>query len=223
MLAGLAERGVAYLDLRSPSNVLVTPSGAPALVDLGSAVALPIPRALRRALDRRALAKLRGRFERRAGAPPPAVAAEPVDHGRDLKVAGTRFRVREWTGGDDPQPLVLLPDAGVSARLLEPFAQRAAQLGRRAIGVDLPGFGGSRRRVAEPAARRRSRRQLEALLDALRIERIDVLGVGLRRARRRRARAGAGRNRRSCSTPSPSACRRARPTRRATSRRCARA
>jgi hypothetical protein len=176
MLAGLEARGVAYLDLRSPSNVLVTPSGAPALVDLGSAVALPIPKPLRRALDRRALAKLRGRFERRAGAAPP-VAAEPVDHGRDLKIAGMRFRVREWSGGVDPLPLVLLPDVGVSARLLEPFALRAAQLGRRAIGVDLPGFGGSRRRVrslrpADVAA------QLEALFEALRVERIDVVGAG---------------------------------------------
>jgi alpha/beta hydrolase fold len=177
MLAGLAERGVAYLDLRSPSNVLVTPSGAPALVDLGSAIALPIPRALRRWLDQRALAKLRKRFERGTSAPPPVAAAEPVEHGRDLKVAGTRFRVREWGGGADPEPLVLLPEAGFSARLLEPIAQRAAQLGRRAIGVDLPGFGGSRRQVrslrpADVAA------QLEALLDALRIARVDVVGAG---------------------------------------------
>ena len=176
-LAGLAERGVAYLDLRSPSNVLVTPSGAPALIDLGSAVALPIPGALRRMLDRRALAKLRSRFERRPGAPPPPADAEPVDQGRDLKVAGTRFRVREWSAAIDPQPLVLLPDAGVSARLLEPFAQRATQLGRRAIGVDLPGFGGSRRKVASlrPAD---LAAQLAALLDALRIEKVDVVAAG---------------------------------------------
>ncbi len=85
--------------------------------------------------------------------------------------------MREWSGGVDPQPLVLVPDAGVSARLLEPFGRRAAQLGRRAIGVDLPGFGGSRRRVrslrpADVAA------QLEALLDALRVGRIDVIGAG---------------------------------------------
>jgi hypothetical protein len=177
ILAALEERGVAYLDLRSPSNVLVTPSGAPALVDLGSAVALPIPRSLRRALDRRALEKLRGRFERQAGAAQPASAAPPVDHGRDLKVAGTRFRVREWGSLDDAQPLLLLPEAGVSARYFEPTAQRAAASGRRAIGVDLPGFGGSRRRVRSLAPDYVAA-QLAALLDALRLARVDVVGAG---------------------------------------------
>ena len=48
ILDRLAQRGVVYLDLRSPTNVLLTPRGAPALVDLGSAIALPLPRRVAR-------------------------------------------------------------------------------------------------------------------------------------------------------------------------------
>ena len=172
ILEGLALRGVAYLDLRSPTNVLVTPSRAPALVDLGSALALPLPRALRRTLDARALAKLRARFE---GAEAERPSAQPG--ARDLKVGGTRLRVSDVGQLADPTPLLFVPDAGVSARLFEPIAAQAAAHGRRALGVDLPGFGGSRRRVRSlrPA---RVAAQLESLLDALRVARVDVVAAG---------------------------------------------
>jgi len=175
ILDGLAQRGVVYLDLRSPSNVLVTPALAPVLVDLGSALRLPLPRPLRRALEHRALAKLRARFERRSGEPPPRAAVEDV--GRDLKAAGTRFRVRERGVPDGATPVVLLPEAGFSARLLEPVADELERLGRRTLSVDLPGFGGSRRRVAtlEPD---RLAAQLDALLDALRLPRVDICAAG---------------------------------------------
>ena len=172
MLEALALRGIVYLDLRSPTNVLVTPSRAPALVDLGSALALPLPRALRRALDRRALAKLRARFE---GSEPEAPAA--LRGGRDLKVGGTRLRIADGGRPDDPTPILFIPDAGISARLFEPIAARAGAHGRRALAIDLPGFGGSRRNVRSlrPA---RVAAQLESLLDALRVARVDVVAAG---------------------------------------------
>jgi pimeloyl-ACP methyl ester carboxylesterase len=175
ILEGLRLRGVIYLDLRSPTNVLVTPSSAPALVDLGSALALPLPRALHRSIERRALAKLRARFEGNESEPPPTPGDD--EGARDLKVAGTRLRVRDRGRPDDPVPILMLPDAGLSARVFEPFAARAAANRRRVIGVDLPGFGGSRRSVSNlrPA---RVAAQLEALVDALRIARFDVVAAG---------------------------------------------
>jgi pimeloyl-ACP methyl ester carboxylesterase len=172
ILAGLARRGVVYLDLRSPSNVLVTPGLEPALVDLGSALALPLPRALRASLERRALAKLRARFE---GSDSPAPLA--ADPGRDLKAGGTRFRVRERGSVEDPVPLVFLADVGVSSRLYEPLLSQAEARGRRALGVDLPGFGGSRRKVASLAPSHVAA-QLESLLAALRLPQLDLVAAG---------------------------------------------
>lgn len=176
ILDGLARRGVAYLDLRSPTNVLVTPGGAPALVDLGSAIWLPLPRGLIRRLERRALAKLRDRFEEQATWAPVAPDMED-DSSANLKVGGTRLCLREHGSLDDPLPVLFLPPAGMSSRFFAPALARAVGLGRRAIGVDLPGFGGSRRKVQtlEPA---RVAEQLEALLDALRVRRVDLVGAG---------------------------------------------
>jgi pimeloyl-ACP methyl ester carboxylesterase len=123
-------------------------------------------------LERRALAKLRARFE---GAEP--ARATPDEVGRDLKVAGTRFRVRERGPLDGRPPVVLLPEAGFSARMLEPIAADLAARGRRVLSIDLPGFGGARRRVRglEPE---RVARQLESLLDALRVARADFCAAG---------------------------------------------
>ena len=176
ILDGLARRGVAYLDLRSPTNVLVTPGGAPALVDLGSAIRLPLPRRWILRLERHALAKLRDRFQQQTEWAPVAPDAED-DASANLKAGGTRFCLREHGSMDDPTPALLLPHAGLSARLFAPVFARAAARGRRAIGVDPPGFGGSRRDVStlEPA---RVAEQLEALLDALRVRRIDLVGAG---------------------------------------------
>ncbi|HKC52489.1 MAG TPA: alpha/beta fold hydrolase [Myxococcota bacterium] len=173
ILEGLRLRGVAYLDLRSPTNVLVTPSSAPALVDLGSALALPLPRALRAVFERRALAKLRARFEGSESESAPAGDAGA----RDLKLGGTRFHLRDHGRPDDPLPILMLPDVGLSARVFAPIAERAAAHGRRVIGVDLPGFGGSRAGVSSLRASRVAA-QLEALVDALRIARFDLLAQG---------------------------------------------
>ncbi len=177
ILERLARRRVAYLDLRSPTNVLVTPSGAPALVDLGSALRLPLPWRWILALERRALAKLRARFEqRRDGAP--GVADPEDDLSASLKAGGTRFCIREYGSPLDPIPVLFLPDVGTSARVFAPMLSRAAAHGRRAIGIDLPGFGRSRRDVEslEPA---RVAAQLDDLLHSLRISRVDLVGTGL--------------------------------------------
>jgi len=176
ILARLAERGVAYLDLRSPTNVLITPSGAPALVDLGSALRVPIPRGLLERFERRALAKLRSRFEQQPGSEP--VVADPDDDASaNLKAGGTRFCLREHGPLDDPIPVLFLPGAGLSARVFAPIFARAEAHGRRAIGVDPPGFGGSRRdvRSLEPAG---VAARMEALLDALRVVRVDLVAQG---------------------------------------------
>jgi alpha/beta hydrolase family protein len=172
ILRSLAARGVAYLDLASPSNVLVTPNGQPALVDLGSAVALPLPGSLRRRLERRALQKLRARFLGRE-----SESVTPARSARDLKVGGTRLRVLDRGRHDDPFPILLLPDAGLSSRQLEPIAEQAIAAGRRTIGVDLPGFGGSRSEVTSLSPPEIAR-QLAALLDALRVGAVDVVAAG---------------------------------------------
>ncbi len=176
ILERLAQRGVAYLDLRSPTNVLITPSGAPALVDLGSALRLPVPRSWLQRFERRALAKLRARFEQQTGSEP--VVADPEDDASaNLKAGGTRFCLREHGRIDDPVPVLFLPGAGLSARMFAPAFARAAVHGRRAIGVDPPGSGGSRSDVRSHAPAYVAA-QLDALLDALRVSRIDVVGAG---------------------------------------------
>jgi hypothetical protein len=176
ILDALASRGVVYLDLRSPTNVIVTPSGEPVLVDLGSAFRLPLPRAWIRRLEARALAKLRNRFERQPGRAP-VVADDSDDMSANLKVGGTRLCLREHGTLDDPVPVLFLPEAGFSSRYFAPLLASAAAHGRRAIGVDLPGFGGSRAEVTSLAPTHVAA-QLEALLDALRIGRVDVVGAG---------------------------------------------
>jgi pimeloyl-ACP methyl ester carboxylesterase/predicted Ser/Thr protein kinase len=176
ILDALASRGVVYLDLRSPTNVLVTPSGDPALVDLGSALRLPLPRAWIRRLEARALAKLRSRFERQAGREP-VMADVADDMSANLKVGGTRLCLREHGTLDDPVPVLFLPEAGFSSRYFAPLLESAGAHGRRAIGVDPPGFGGSRPKVTSLAPPFVAE-QLEALLDALRIQRVDVVGAG---------------------------------------------
>ena len=176
ILDGLARRGVAYFDLRSPTNVLVTPSGEPVLVDLGSAFWLPLPSGFILRVERRALAKLRSRFELRADAPP-VVTDAADDASASLKAGGTRFCLREHGRLDDPLPVLFLPDVGLSARAFAQVTARAAAHGRRAIGIDPPGFGGSRRDVRSLAPERIAV-QLDALLAALRIVRVDVVGAG---------------------------------------------
>ncbi len=174
ILDGLAERGVFHLDLRSPSNILATPTRAPALVDLASASALPLPRVLMRALDRRALRKLRQRFEGERE----LVGADsrPWEWG-NLDLGDTRVFFRDRGLVHDPVPALFLHDVGLTSLCFEDTIARAEEFGRRGIAIDLPGFGASRRRVRSLRARRLAP-QIERLLDALRLERVDLVGFG---------------------------------------------
>ncbi len=175
ILDGVVARGLVHLDLRSPTNVLCTPSGAPALVDLGAASRAPLPRWLRRALHRSALAKLRARFLVPGGSEHSAAAEQP---GRDLKAAGLRFRIADEGRLADPVPLLLLHDVGLSAAMFAPELAGADRAGRRVLAPGLPPFGGSGRRPRRITPLAQARR-LRALLDALRIARVDAAGWGL--------------------------------------------
>ncbi len=174
ILEGLARRGVVYLDLSSPTNVLATPSGAPALVDMASAVALPLPRCLVQRLEARALAKLRRRFERRAAGSavvPAAPAPSQLDLGR------VRFCFRDRGPSRDPVPVLLLHDAGLTGAFFTPILERAADFDRRAIAPDLPGFGDTRAPRGSLSPRVMAR-WLRRLLGTLRIARVDAVGFG---------------------------------------------
>jgi hypothetical protein len=178
ILEGLASRGLVHLDLRSPSNMLLTPTGAPAVVDLAAVFALPIPRHLRRWLERQAIAKLRRRlgsaeFTAHSDTGPWEAGAS----GLDLVVHGVRWRRYEAGSSDDPVPAVLLPDLGIGGRVFTHVMDGAAKAGRRAIAVDLPGSGGSAhaRLSRNPF---RVARGVEALLGALRLGRVDLVGLG---------------------------------------------
>jgi hypothetical protein len=171
ILDALAQRGLVYLDLSSPSNVLELADGHPALVDLASAFRLPFAGGLRRRLERRALAKLRRRF---SGPAAPWADAAPL---HTLKVGRTRISHRESGPLRDPVPVLCLHDLGLTSAVFGEFLARAAAHARRALAPDLPGFGDSRRDVStlEPRA---VASQLEAWLDALRVRRVDSIGQG---------------------------------------------
>lgn len=176
ILEALLARGIVYLDLRSASNVLVTPGGAPALIDFASATQLPLPRALVRWLYARALRKLRERFERRPGESlPPRIGARPQ---ATLDLGRVRFTYRDAGRVTDPVPVLLLHDVGLDHRVFASWFDAAPGSGRRVIAVDLPPFGGSRSAARRARARDRAA-ELLALLDALRLRRVDVVGHGV--------------------------------------------
>ncbi|MEE8557753.1 MAG: hypothetical protein V3T14_07695, partial [Myxococcota bacterium] len=143
ILEGLNERGLFHMDLRSPTNVLVTETGAPALVDFGSVTSFPLPRSIRLWLERRALRKLRRRVDGgRAPEAPPTLGDQgggPV--GLNLKVRGVRWHRYEAGPLFDPNPVVLLSDVGLGARVFADVLSGAAATGRRVIAFDLPGSG----------------------------------------------------------------------------------
>jgi pimeloyl-ACP methyl ester carboxylesterase len=173
IIEGIAARGLVHLDLRSPTNVLCTSSGAPGIVDLGGAFPVPLPAALRRALHRSAIAKLRARFAARAGGSD-AAAAPP---GHDLKAGGVRFRLADEGMLADPVPVLLLHDVGLSAAMFSRELAGARAAGRRVLAPGLPPFGGSGRPLRGSGPRAQARRLL-ALLDALRIGSVDLAGWG---------------------------------------------
>ncbi len=175
ILEGLNLRGVAYFDLRSPTNVLSTrATGGPALVDLASGLRLPLPRSWTRAIERSALAKLRTRFERVHDGEP----AEPVslDY-RELHLGRSRVCFLDRGRLEDPVPALFLHDVGHSCEVFRPLLESAHAHARRGIGLDLPGFGRSSLRVLSLSPQRVAR-HVAGLVDALRLERIDLVGFG---------------------------------------------
>lgn len=173
MLDALAERGLLHLDLSSPTNVLVRPDGTPALVDLASAVRVPAPYFVRRALERRALAKLERRFA--LGAPEP-LAPDPANAGRAaLKVGASRLGFIDRGPVSDPEPVVLLAGADSNATALAPHVDAGVLRGRRVLAIDPPDRHRSAARKRGPAGP-----ALAALyggwLDALRLRACVVVG-----------------------------------------------
>ncbi|MCP4005640.1 MAG: alpha/beta fold hydrolase [bacterium] len=174
ILDELADRGVLYVDLRSPSNVIAMDDGSPALVDVASAFPIPVPKALRRLIERRALRKLRSRFEAREGRL--AVVEDHADDS-DLDLGGVRLRYLDWGRLDDPVPAVFLHDIGLSSRVFAPILSRAKDNGRRGIAPDLPGFGRSRGKL-KTLSPGEAAQWFETWVDAMRIGRIDLIGHG---------------------------------------------
>lgn len=173
ILDGLALRGIVYLDLRSPTNILST-HGAPALVDLASAFWLPLPALLTRRLERSALAKLRGRFQCPEGGgkqPPVPLEYQELTLGR----RGVSFLDRGWL--QDPVPALFLHDVGHSAEVFCSILEQAQAHRRRGIGLDLPGFGGSPLRGAGLRLAAVAR-HVGRLVDALRLPQVDLVGHG---------------------------------------------
>jgi hypothetical protein len=183
ILDALAERGLVYLDLRSPSNVLELSDGRAALVDLASAFRLPLAAGLRRWLERRALAKLRRRF---AGPAAPWADDAPL---HTLKLGSTRISHREAGPLRDPVPVLCLHDLGLTSAIFAALLGSPAARERRVLAPDLPGFGDSKRDVAtlEPRA---LAGWLDEWLDALRLSQVDVIGQGLGARIARQLRAG---------------------------------
>lgn len=173
VLDGLAARGITHLDLSSPSNVLEDDGGAPGLVDLGGATAFPLPEWLRGLVARRALDKLRYRFE---GSAEPEVG--PVDLGcTRIDLGSARFLIRDRGPLADPCPILLLPEAGLSGAWFLPLLEQAERLGRRAIAIDLAGFGASRG-PRGPLHVRRVARAVAGLVRSLRMHRVALAGLG---------------------------------------------
>ncbi len=175
ILEGLNLRGIAYFDLRSPTNVLSTrATGAPALVDLASAWRLPLPRSWTRALERSALAKLRARFERLQGSE--ATAPELLDY-HELHLGRARVCFVDRGRLEDPVPALFLHDVGHSSEVFRSILESARAHARRGIGLDLPGFGRSSFRVRSLSPQRVAL-HVARLIDALRLARIDLVGAG---------------------------------------------
>ena len=153
ILQALAARGLLYTDLRSTANVLCTPAGTPALVDLGSALRFPVPARARSWLYARALDKLRRRFEV-GRATSSAELPRPITI--DLHAGPTRIRLLDRGPLGDATPLLALPDIGLDATFFVDLIEPAARLGRRTLVLELPGFGGSRS-AGNPRIPRRAR------------------------------------------------------------------
>jgi poly(3-hydroxyoctanoate) depolymerase len=94
---------------------------------------------------------------------------------RSLEVDGIRLRTSVWGGGP---PLLLVTGLGASLDLARPFEQELTARGVQTVAFDAPGIGES---TAYNLPRRMPgiARTIEAMLDALGYDRVDVVGVSL--------------------------------------------
>lgn len=100
-----------------------------------------------------------------------------------IGVAGRRLRVGQWHNqpaapgknpAPAPRPLVILSGIGMNMEMLEPIASRLP--GRRVISFDMPGIGQSPDPIF-PYTIPHMALTLAALLDRLRIDTVDLLGI----------------------------------------------
>ncbi len=100
-----------------------------------------------------------------------------------IGVAGRRLRVGQWhvqpaapgkTSAPAPRPLVILSGIGMNLEMLEPIASRLPD--RRIISFDMPGIGQSPDPIF-PYTIPHMALTLAALLDRLRIDTVDLLGI----------------------------------------------
>jgi pimeloyl-ACP methyl ester carboxylesterase len=89
-------------------------------------------------------------------------------------VAGRRLRVGQWHVQAPGTPLVMLNGIGMNMEMLEPLARHLG--GRRLISVDMPGIGRSPDPIF-PYTISQIALTLAALLDRLRIDQVDMLGI----------------------------------------------
>ena len=91
-----------------------------------------------------------------------------------IGVAGRRLRVGQWHVGANGIPLLVLSGIGMNIEMLEPLAQMMP--GRHVISVDMPGIGGSPDPIF-PYTIPQIALTLAALLDRLRIDTVDLVGI----------------------------------------------
>jgi poly(3-hydroxyalkanoate) depolymerase len=94
---------------------------------------------------------------------------------RTVEVADVRLRTSIRGSG---RPLLLITGLGASLELAETFEQELAARGRQVISFDAPGIGGSTP-YRSPRRMPGLVRTVVGLLDALGLDRVDVLGVSL--------------------------------------------
>jgi len=197
MLEALRFRGVFYTDLRSPTNVLCTPTQAPVLVDIASAIRAPLPRSWVDRFNHHALAKLRSRFASVDGARclEGSEVGEPAIS--DLRVGADRIRRVDVGPLGDPRPVVVWAGAEYPLEALRELLAVGAARGRRVLGIARPMRPGLLPRPESQRLQARNRVETQAApapeirrgvldacrwfaraCDALRLEEVDLIALG---------------------------------------------
>lgn len=100
--------------------------------------------------------------------------AASTAHFSMVGVAGRRLRIGQWHVDAPGRPLVMLNGIGMNMEMLEPVAR--AMPGRRLISLDMPGTGRSPDPIF-PYTIPQMALTLAALLDRLKIDTVDLLGI----------------------------------------------